>query len=63
MTIMERICGIILIVLLIGDKAVEMLYSFDMTINPIETIVKIAVMIVMTIILIERHLLPRAEAC
>lgn len=62
MKINERIFWIAIAVILVMNKMVEMLNSFDMTINPVETCAKILVMIILTYKLIN-SLLPKAKAC
>lgn len=64
MTIRERIFWATIVVALVGVKTVEMIQSFDFTINPIETTIKIIVMIVLATELIRTRLLPtEAKAC
>lgn len=62
MKINDRIFWIAIVVILVINKAIEMLNGFDMVINPIETSAKIIVMFMLTTELI-RTLLPKAKAC
>ena len=58
----DRIFWIGIIMVLVLNKAYEMAVSFDMTINPAETIAKISVILMLTIELI-CTLLPKAKVC
>ena len=58
----DRIFWIGIVVVLVLNKAYEMAASFDMAINPAESIAKIIVMFALTYELI-RTLLPKAKAC
>ena len=58
----NRIFWLSIIAVLVMNKMVEMLNSFDMIVDPIESSAKIIVMIILGIEMI-RVLLPKAKAC
>lgn len=59
----NRIFWISIILILVINKAFEMLNGFDMVINPGETVAKIAVMFWLTYEFVKVTLLPKAKAC
>lgn len=64
MKINDRIFWIAIVVILVINKAIEMLNGFDMVINPIETSEKIIIMVGLTYEFIKVTLLPKAKkAC
>lgn len=61
MKLNDRIFCIGIVLILVMNKAVEMISSIDMSINPIETTAKILVMAFLTYELIKNYLLPKRE--
>lgn len=60
----DRIFWIGIVLILVVNKAFELVSSIDMSVNPVETIAKILVMAFLTYELIKNYLLPKREkAC